>query len=1276
MDRPFTWALGKAEGAMGLTFNVGRLAELVGVHRNTITNWIKKGVLPATPAPAKRYTLSKEAFIIFCTRANIPATVMDRVLSDPSMQEGDGTDRSAAEAASGTDVTAPVAENASDSVMVVGGGIAGIQAALDLADTGFDVFLVEKSAGIGGTMARLDKTFPTDDCAPCILLPRLADCVRRPNIRLITLAEVDSVAGRVGDFKIRIKKTPRYIDVDQCMACGLCAQKCPVSVIDDFDQGLGRRKAVYLPYDQSEPRKYAVDPDACLWLTRKKCRVCEAVCPTGAMNFRQAGSVEDLRVGAVVLAPGFSPYDPAGNDFYGYPVTPDLVTSLEFERLLSAGGPTGGVLLRPSDLTAPKRIAWVQCVGSRHINGCNTAYCSNICCMSTVKQGMAVAEQPGGRRTERVVFVEDVRSHGKESEAYFMRAKSGGIRFVRALPSALEPGARSRGVRVEYKDGTGRTRTEAFDMAVLAIGFEAPQGAGRLARQFGIELDGQGFAQTPYFEPVETSRAGVYAAGAFKNPVAIPRAVVQASAAAASVSKALAGRRRTLAGEEDLPRERDISGEAPSIGVFICSCGSNISGVVDVTALGEYAAALSHVDYVENNLFTCAVAVQKNIRDRIREMKLNRIVIAACSPLTHEHMFRSTLREAGLNGYMVEMANIRNLNAWVHRENPRGATRKAMAQVGMAVARVALNTPLARVPIGVVPRALVVGGGVAGMTAALTIADAGIHTLIVEKETRLGGNALNLDTCFNGDPVGPMLADLIRRVEGHPHIRVCMGAVLEDGGGAAGRFTAKIRAGRTLESFSFGAAVMATGGVEARPGEYGFGPQTRPGVMTQMEFDRQVMARREKLDRTSDVVFIQCVGSREDGRIYCSRICCIHSVKAAIALKQHDPGIRVHILYREIRTYGKWETLYTRAKALGVSFVRYTRETKPVVSFGDNQIRVAAAAPRGGTLTINADYLVLASGVTAGDNRSLAEMFRFSVNEDGFFNGAHPKLRPVDLSVAGLFLAGLCNYPKPMDESIEEARAAGLRAVNLLSQNEIKSDAVKAYVTDGCDGCALCVDACPFGAISLVSQGRDKGTDGIGKRGGRAAVDPALCQGCGICAATCGRDGILVRGFTTDQLRAQVLAAQGPSGSGFDPIIVGFLCNWCSYAGADGAGAARLQYPAGFRPIRVMCSGMVRPDLVLDAFNSGADGVIVLGCHPGECHYIEGNTRAAARAGALSFSLDRMGINPERFGLGWISAAQAGAFAREVAAFSQKIKGLGPLARGTKRKGAADEIFF
>ncbi len=939
------------------------------------------------------------------------------------------------------------------------------------------------------------------------------------------MSEVVGVSGEAGNFNITVKKNPRYIDPDKCIACGACAEKCPKKVPDEFNMGLNKRKAAYIKYPQSVPLKYAIDPQACIYLTRGKCRACEKFCPTNAINWDDKVETIDVNVGAVILAPGYKPFDPSGWDFYGYGTITDVVTSLEYERLLSSGGPHMGHVLRPSDETEPRNVAWIQCVGSRNTNRCDNGYCSSVCCMYAIKQMLITAEHAKGKPTEQTVFYMDMRSPGKEFERYYQNAKAQGVHFLHSRPHTIEPGPDGSGVRMRYTTDSGEIKEASFDMAVLSVGLEPAPESRLLAETFSIDLDEYGFAQSSNLTPVHSSRPGIYVTGAFQAPKAIPRSVTQASAAAAAAAEALSTARNTLTREKSYPAEQDVSGQAPRIGVFICSCGVNIAGVVDVPALVEYAKTLPHVAMVENNLFSCSADTQDQIATRAKENNLNRIVIAACTPRTHEPLFQDTLREAGLNPYLVEMANIRNQNAWVHQREPEKATSKAKDQLRMAVAKAALAGSLGNLSIPVVQKALVIGGGVSGMTAALGMAEQGYPTVLLEQSGQLGGNAVNVPTTAKNDAVQPWLGQLISRVCDHDHIEVLTHARLNTVTGSVGSFLSEIDVNGQTRDITYGAAILATGASESRPEEYLYGED--PRVVTHLKMDKWLIEEPQKLATVGSVAFIQCVGSRDDKRPYCSRICCTNTVRSAIRLKELNPDMSVYVLYRDIRTYGKRETLYKKARDLGVLFIRYTLERKPQVSVDNGALLVECFDPiLQIPLQMEVDHLVLAAAVVPNATNKLVELYKCSTNTDGFFNEAHPKLRPVEMSVDGLFICGLCNYPQPIEESLAQAHAAVSRASVVLAQKELQLDAIKSAVTDKCDGCALCLDVCPYNALTLTEV-----PSGNGHHPRKVVSDPALCKGCGLCAATCPKNGIFVHGFSMDQLRAQVRAALEGTGT-------------------------------------------------------------------------------------------------------------------------------------------------
>lgn len=937
------------------------------------------------------------------------------------------------------------------------------------------------------------------------------------NISLYTLSEVLSVTGEAGDFEVQLKQHPRYVDMEKCIACGLCMEKCPKKVDDEFNMSISQRKAAYIKYGQTVPLKYAIDEKNCIYLTKGKCRACEKFCPTDAIDFEDTERLMRFRVGALILTPGSAGFNPSATEFYGYGQIPDVVTSLEYERLLSASGPNMGHLVKPSDGREPRKIAWLQCIGSRNTNRYDRGYCSSVCCMYAIKQAVVTAEHlSGGDKPEETIFYTDIRTHGKEFERYYESAKEKGVRFVKARVRTL-PGKNNVGVTLAYVTEDGRSVAEEVDMAVLSIGLESPRDGTQLASRLDFRLNHYHFVETDTFSPVTSSRNGIYIAGTFNFPKDIPQAVTEASCAADEAARLLAPARGTLTREKTYPAERDVSDEPPRVGVFVCSCGINIANVVDVKELTEFAKSLPRVVYVENNLFTCSTDTQNLIAQKISEHHLNRIVVAACTPRTHEPLFQDTMREAGFNAYLVEMANIRNQNAWVHQDDPKRATEKAKDQLRMAVAKVIRNTSLTRLSVPVVQKALVVGGGLSGMTAALDFAERGSDTILVEARDRLGGNAWLLNRTWRGEDIRPVLEKRIATVEVHPRIEVLKNSRLLSCSGSVGNFASDILVKDETRRITYGAVVFATGAREYQPEEYLFGQD--PRVAIQLQFDEKLREDKALASNAKNVVFIQCVGSREPERPYCSRICCTHSILSAIQLKEENPDLNVYILNRDVRTYGLWEDHYRKARELGVVFIRYYREKKPHVFIdrGELFVEVWDSVIRH-LVRLPADHVVLASAVIPNENTALMETFKYSIDEDGFLNEAHPKLRPVDMAVDGLFVAGLCHYPKPIDEGLVQARAAVSRAGVILSQTSMQLDAVKSFVTEKCDGCALCLDVCPFKALSLQTVSEN------GRQARQVKVDAALCKGCGICQATCPKEGILVHGFTLDQLKAQVAA--------------------------------------------------------------------------------------------------------------------------------------------------------
>ncbi len=904
--------------------------------------------------------------------------------------------------------------------------------------------------------------------------------------------------------------------MSKCIACGECAEKCPKKVTDTFNAGLAPRKAIYVEYPQAVPLKYCIDAANCIYIKKGKCGFCAKVCPANAIDFEQKEQTVRLQVGSVILAPGFSTYNPQDLDTFQYSRYANVITSLEMERILSATGPYHGHLVRPSDKKEPKKIAWLQCIGSRDINRCAHGYCSSVCCMYAVKEAM-IAKEHSPEPLDTAIFYMDMRTYGKEFESYYERAKNDkDVRFIRSRVHTLVENPETKDISLRYADESGQALEETFDMVVLSVGMETSKELAELAGRLGIELTGDNFAKTTSFSPVKTSREGIYVCGAFQEPKDIPYSVMEASAAACGAESALAAARGTLTRTKTFPAEREIAQEETRIGVFVCNCGTNIGGIVDVPAVAAMSKSLPGVVYVEENLFTCSQDSQEKIKQTIEKQGLNRVVVAACTPRTHEELFQETMKDAGLNKYLFEMANIRNQCSWVHSGEKEEATAKAMDLVRMAVARSRLITSLGQPRISVDHSALVIGGGIAGMTAALGLADQGFAVHLIEQEDQLGGNARSLLNTWQGESVPEKLAEMTGRVQAHTLIDVYTGASVKTSVGFIGNFETTVSVKGEDRLLRHGAVVMATGAREHAPQEYLHGADDR--VMTHLELDRAIQGEDAKVTAANSVVFIQCVGSREPERPYCSKVCCTHSVKTAISFKKKNPKTRVYVLYRDIRTYGQREYLYQEAREKGVIFIRYDLDRKPEVKKDGDRLSVTILDHViGKNIEIPADLLVLAAAIVPRDNEPLAQMFKLSCNGDKFFNEAHAKLRPVEFATAGIFLAGMAHYPKPIEESIAQGAAAASRAAVTLSKESITVEGVVSHVNRFmCRGCGECQKVCPFNAIS-VQQVEDATL--------AAVVQEALCKGCGMCAVACPTGAASVHHFGDNEVLAMVETA-------------------------------------------------------------------------------------------------------------------------------------------------------
>ena len=994
-------------------------------------------------------------------------------------------------------------------VMIVGAGIGGSQAALDLADSGYKVYLIESTTSIGGVMAQLDKTFPTNDCAMCIVSPKLVETGRHQNIDLSINCRILDVSGEAGNFTIKVLKKTLYINPDICTGCGVCGRECPVEAIDLFNEGLAKYAATSVKYPQAVPLVYAINRDYCVG-----CGICLAVCKAKAVEYEREDEEVDINVGAIILAPGFDEYIPKAANLYGYGKYKNVVTSIEFERILSASGPYAGRVLRPSDGDIPEKVAFLQCIGSRDYSGNGQPYCSSVCCMYTAKEAVIAHEHM--HQIKPTIFSMDVRAYGKDFDKYIIRAQEEyGVQYIRSRISSIKEVPETKDLRIRYETEDGKVMEEDFHMVVLAVGLNPPNDAKYLAEKFGVELNEFGFAKTDKFNPVQTSKPGIYACGAFSSPKDIPDTVTQASAAAGCVNQLLYEKRGTLITEKTLPPEIFVNGQPPRIGVFICHCGINIGGFVDVPEVTRYAGTLPNVVLTDRNLYTCSADTQTIIKDKIKEYHLNRVIVASCTPRTHEPLFQETIREAGLNRYLFQMANIRDQCSWVHMNEPEKATEKAKDLVRMAVNKAREIEPIERIRLPVTPKALVVGGGISGMVAALNFASQEYETFLVEKQEELGGFARNIYHTLEGGNVQELLADLINKVKSNKSIHTYTDAEIENIDGYIGNFKTSIIHGKNKErvEFDHGVVIVATGAKEYQPKEYLFGQNEN--VILQSEFEKMINST-DKLKNKKSIVMIQCVGSRNEEHPYCSKMCCAEAIKNALLIKEKNPDLEITVLFRDIRTYGFKEKYYRKAREAGVIFLRYDEDNPPKIVSEDSILKVEVSTPRKEIININSDLLVLSAGIYSDreENEELAKMLKVPLNDDNFFLEAHVKLRPVDFATEGVFVAGLAHCPKTIEDSISQANAAVSRACTILSKEEIEAEGKTAMIIpERCIGCGMCIENCAYNAIELIDD----------RRFGRIAqINQALCKGCGACSGNCRCAAIDVLGFTGEQVFAMI----------------------------------------------------------------------------------------------------------------------------------------------------------
>ncbi len=1141
-------------------------------------------------------------------------------------------------------------------IMVIGAGISGIEASLTLGEQGYKVILVEKTSSVGGRMAQLDKTFPTLDCSICILAPKMVEVARHPNVELLMYSEVQEVSGEAGNFKVKVVKKARYVDWDKCTGCGACMEKCPMKKISsEFEEAMGNRTAIYIPFPQAVPRKAIIDAEKCLYLTKDACQLCEKECEAEAITWDMKDEVVEYNVASIIVATGIDLLDPTPIDRYHYGEYPNVITAMQYERLLSASGPTEGQLLRPSDKKHAHEIGFIGCVGSRNEDLC--AYCSKFCCMYMAKEGVVTREHAPD--TNVTIFFNDTRVIGKNQEEFIERAKDEyKLIYYRGIPGDIRENPENHNLFVKHANlDTGEVETSEFDLVVLANAVIPRKGTEKLAEMLNIETNELGFFKTKNStEDLRSTRDGIFVTGCCQSPDDIANSVAKAGGAAA-----LAALHAVPLSPEELevilpPLKVVNPRDEPRIGVFVCKCGVNIGGYMDIPALVEYSKTLPNVVFSMDNKYSCSSLTQDIIKEKIVELDLNRVIVAACTPRTHEPLFQKTIREAGLNEYLFNFVSIRELDSWVHMKEYEKATDKAKDLIRMGVARVRFQKSEIRIKGNVVPEALVIGGGIAGMSAAMEIAKKGFKVHLIEKDDKLGGQ-LNLIYKINFDRIESkqFLEEKLKEFNGLKNITAYLNSEVADVKGSIGDFNIKVKNLTDEKSIDLnvGVIIAATGAYEYKPKDwYHYGEDER--IMTQLELSQKL--RDDELKDGETFVFIHCVASRQpeggNGVTYCSLICCSESIRHALYVKENYPNSQIYVLYRDIRVGTDEEQYYWKARE-NINYIRFNDYPEVDLVNGKINVKVNDILTQI-NLNIEADKVVLSTPLVPYDTKKLGEFIKCARDQKGFFLEAHVKLRPVDFATDGIYLAGTAHGPKGIADSISQGRAAAAHALIPLISGEVENEPLVSIVNPAlCIACQKCEEVCNFGAIGVNFDNEVLVSES----------NPLLCKGCGDCSAACPAGAITMQHFADEQIYPMITEAVKGDFIDERPRIVAFLCNWCSYAGADTCGVSRFQYPPNIRPIRVMCTGRIPKSFILQAFLEGADGVLIGGCHIGDCHYIEGNYDMLRRYNEIQETLESVGINPERYRLEWISASEGKRFSQVITEFVNKVKELGPLSK-------------
>jgi len=996
-------------------------------------------------------------------------------------------------------------------VLVVGAGVGGLRAALDLAESGFRAYLVDSSPGIGGTAPQLDKWFPDNGCELCKLLPVFSRdgcsqfCLRRdmahPNVELIPNSRVEKVTGEAGNFQVTVNSMSRWVKTERCTGCRLCAEVCPVEVPDEYNDDLQMRKAIYVRSPQAVPNFYCIDREACI-----RCGKCIEVCPTNAIDLDLPDESQEVAVGAIIVSSGFQEFDAAKMGQYGLGRHVNVLNNLQVERLLASGGKTAGELLRPSDGEVPKKVAFLQCVGSRDAE---RNYCSTACCMYALKEAILIkGKYPD---TDVTIFYMDMRAFGKGYHRYYQQAQELGVKFVHSRVSVIRENPKTKDLLLLARAEDGTDIRSEYNLVVLAAAQCPSTRAAELSEVLGVDTNQWGFIQSQGWWQTRTSKEGIYVCGSAAAPADISDSVIQAGAAACEAAASLAPVRNQLIESEAESEKPPASDAEVSVAVFLCQCGEEISAVVDTAQVAEFAQSLPGVVSVEEVAFLCLPETLEEVKKSVAKSGANRVIFAACAPYHYHRLLGKTMREAGIHPSLWQLVNFREQLAWVHKDNQAQATEKAKKLLAVSIDRIRGQEPLRTTPMPVEQQALVIGAGISGMVAALSLAEQGFETHLVEKSAETGGHAAEVHYSLgNEDPQG-FLNDLREKVKDNPQIHLYPETAVVEVNGRSGNFSSTLKAADdTVTDIRHGAIIVATGGEDYVPTEYQYGQSSQ--IITQKELQKRLADG--DLGESATVVMVQCVGSRDEEHPYCNRTCCSDAITNALKIKEMNPETEVYVLNRDVMTYAFREEYYSKAREAGVLFIRFNQDNPPEVSVTDSKITVQVDDPvLPGKLEIDANLLVLSTGIVPGENRELAQTLSLELNDDGFFKEVDTKFRPVDTVIDGIFVCGRANAPRNLDEEVTQARAAAQRAVNILSRKELQSGRIVSEVNARrCSFCGICVTTCPFNARWLDEDEHV------------AVVDEALCQACGACVAACPNSAAKLRGYRDKQMLSMIEA--------------------------------------------------------------------------------------------------------------------------------------------------------